>query len=1434
MIWENDDQPVTAVVTPSNIVTDSISAGYDNENLADEIIGGFIDRESDFKDNELRRPVPNPTITGEFPVTIPLEGITDGTHAAKEINRTAAAQFYHQRIIGWEMTEEGFLGINVGDVVGMANGLVGNGTGGRLMRISADRLTVEPSFEVEDASGECWVWLLDGGVLNTTYSRQSDGQILLAQALPAAPQDAEETPYSYRIMVFDSTAPYTKVRITGIVPAGPGRFRYQARDEVPEFYAARVADLTHELIPVEVPYRPCPEGFEVSETATGVRVATWTEPTVPTIGFQLRYGPLGTAWGDMRDLHDGLLTGSPWEAQDVPSAGTWRFGLVAVYADRADGNGGRPCEVVYTTATLGRPPRPVSGFEEVEVYRVVAADADAPERPTGGQYDFRNATLTPPADWVGPRFPTFTKEQVVYASTATADSAEGNIWTPDEDDWSEPVIVGDADDLNVIYRRFDTPPTEALEPSAGIPEDWHDLVENVPDGTGTIYVSIGVRRRGSGLYAWGFPTQLEGQDGTSFKELVAYRVQNITVSAPARPGESGSYNFDDGTFTAPTGFVNQWPTHTSRQVIYGVATTAHDNDGRLWEAGENDWSAPVIVVDEGDINLIYRRYTAAPSFAPTESAGVPSGWYDRVSSVPAGAGLIYVSMGVRAKGVANFTWDLPVQLEGQSGTDGMDGLSAREVTIFQKIGKSASLPATPSNATWNQNTATLSNLGSWANSFPAYNPDTERVACSLATVFSDNTVSSWSQVRICDEPGDLNAIYRRVAEGVTPSTPSDSTGIPSGWVDVSSSLTGTGLAWISIGHRAPFSNIWTWSTPTRVSALDGEDGEDGRGIVSVSRDPDTGVVTITYDDGFVDTFTLTDAEDGTSITANFSTNTAGDVTVTFSDGTSFVISAGQAGRGITSIMRNSSTGVVTIAYDDGSASATFLLEDGMDGLGITSVDRSNTGLVTITFTDGDTDTFQVDDGQDGTSVDITSTTALSNGSIRIVFTDGTSITLPAGTAGADGRGISSITRNANTGLVTVVYDDGSDSAHFTISDGADGVGITSVFRSTTGLVTVTFTDGDTDEFQVDDGMDGTSVSISQTQALSDGTIRLTFTDGTIANIPPGADGSSREWIYRATTTSAAPARPSVSLNQADYVFPGWNDDPVVGAYVWVSSRSKPAGTNTVWGAFSSPVPFKGEDGTGIATVTRNLTTGIVTVTYDNGTTSTFPLEDGTDGLDGSSREWIYRATTTSAAPARPSVSLNQDDYVFPGWNDDPVVGAYVWVSSRSKPAGANTVWGAFSSPVPFKGEDGDPGMSVDTDVSKTGGTTTVTFMPTTGTPSGDTATLEDGDPGEDGLGAVLNTYSATTSVFAGSAGSGRSYLVIASGDFTSNVEVMGAPTPTTVSLRRGGTTLRSRAIDQGSFAFSFLGSHASSAIFSLNGNGSFSASNISVIVVGVE
>ena len=338
--------------------------------------------------------------------------------------------------------------------------------------------------------------------------------------------------------------------------------------------------------------------------------------------------------------------------------------------------------------------------------------------------------------------------------------------------------------------------------------------------------------------------RLDGDDGITlgpvrgvgrFHELQAFKKQALSAAAPSTPTD-GSFNFSTGTFTPPTGWVANWPAHDSTEVVYAIAATAHDQGGDPWNATAGDWSSPAIISDAGDINIIYRRGTAAtPSpivpgtgldygapARPDPSDGIPADWHDDVGSVPAGPGRIYVSVGLRRRGETLFTWGSPALLEP------LPAISAVEVVIYQKIANNAALPAVPTAATWNHVTRTMGSIGSWSQIFPTYNAATERVACTLATGFSDSTLTAWSTVRICEAAGDLNAVYRREAAGDTPTTPSAGTSrVPGGWVDNPSSLVGAGLAWMSVGHRPWGSATWTWDAPTRIEGLDGSDGEDG-------------------------------------------------------------------------------------------------------------------------------------------------------------------------------------------------------------------------------------------------------------------------------------------------------------------------------------------------------------------------------------------------------------------------------------------------------------------------------------------------------------------------------------------------------------------------------------------------------------------------------
>ena len=88
-----------------------------------------------------------------------------------------------------------------------------------------------------------------------------------------------------------------------------------------------------------------PTGFRAAARTGGVRVYRWDpHPRPDVVGYELRYGPPGTAWPAMTAL--GRTAGSPWESGDPP-AGAWRF---AVAARAADGSTGAPA---FADAVLG-------------------------------------------------------------------------------------------------------------------------------------------------------------------------------------------------------------------------------------------------------------------------------------------------------------------------------------------------------------------------------------------------------------------------------------------------------------------------------------------------------------------------------------------------------------------------------------------------------------------------------------------------------------------------------------------------------------------------------------------------------------------------------------------------------------------------------------------------------------------------------------------------------------------------------------------------------------------------------------------------------------------------------------------------------------------------------------------------------------------------
>ena len=147
----------------------------------------------------------------------------------------------------WEMTERdaAALEMAVGDVVGMANGLVENTNAGRLASISGDRTVIETTFEVKADAGNCWLWSKDNILLSTQWSRRGDTGITLADAIPDVVGDAIEDPTDCQVALFPAEPyPITRMRVAEVENTDTGALRYRAVNKLGTATEGRENDST--------------------------------------------------------------------------------------------------------------------------------------------------------------------------------------------------------------------------------------------------------------------------------------------------------------------------------------------------------------------------------------------------------------------------------------------------------------------------------------------------------------------------------------------------------------------------------------------------------------------------------------------------------------------------------------------------------------------------------------------------------------------------------------------------------------------------------------------------------------------------------------------------------------------------------------------------------------------------------------------------------------------------------------------------------------------------------------------------------------------------------------------------------------------------------------------------------------------------------------
>jgi len=174
------------------------------------------------------------------------------------------------------------------------------------------------------------------------------------------------------------------------------------------------------------------------------------------------------------------------------------------------------------------------------------------------------------------------------------------------------------------------------------------------------------------------------------------------------------------------------------------------------------------------VDIVFQRSATQPS-TPSPSVGTPAGWYSDVNSVPASSDPMWSSVGTNTGSGTNYTWQTPLQIEGQDGADGSAGLSVAEVSIFKR--SATAITTAPTGGSFDFSTNTLTPPSTWSATVPSGTDPvyiSRSVASISGTTGTDSTLT-WSTPTVSFQNGDTGAtgssariMYARIASNPTP------------------------------------------------------------------------------------------------------------------------------------------------------------------------------------------------------------------------------------------------------------------------------------------------------------------------------------------------------------------------------------------------------------------------------------------------------------------------------------------------------------------------------------------------------------------------------------------------------------------------------------------------------------------------------------------
>ena len=283
VIIESPATPITASYGMHNIKRGTFSIDYNNDNIADEIVMQYIDRDSEWQTREVRALMPGVT-NSVNPVNISMIGVTDRNIAQREVNLQASRQYYQRRTISFETDIEGFCQSR-GDVILVQHDLTQWDYSARVQSVIVSTVSVV-SFTV-DCELDCadisfaMVKLPCGDTVNLGVTVDGNTVTVISGNWPVADApcviDANNNinelavnnfiPEDFMVLLGGNANPGKKCRIVRILPVDNNSIQLICTDEEPAMYA-REFDLTVFPAPVEVT-RPCARIYNACVTQLG-------------------------------------------------------------------------------------------------------------------------------------------------------------------------------------------------------------------------------------------------------------------------------------------------------------------------------------------------------------------------------------------------------------------------------------------------------------------------------------------------------------------------------------------------------------------------------------------------------------------------------------------------------------------------------------------------------------------------------------------------------------------------------------------------------------------------------------------------------------------------------------------------------------------------------------------------------------------------------------------------------------------------------------------------------------------------------------------------------------------------------------------------------------------------------------------------------------